>query len=84
MTYLDLSFSEQVGLGVILYNFLHLSMLFKSPALIQGSHRSFFPLILHVISGTEPVDLFDKFSMYIIEGGVEIIINNQPLEVCVV
>ena len=52
MIYLDLSFSEQVGLSVFLYNFLHLSMLFKSPALIQGSRRSFLPLILRVISGT--------------------------------
>ena len=52
MTYLDLSFSEQVGLNVFLYSFLHLVILFKSPALIQGSHRSFLPLIVRVVSGT--------------------------------
>ena len=51
-TYLDLSFSEQEGLNVSLYNFLHLVILFKSPALIQGSCRNFLPQIVHVVSGT--------------------------------
>ena len=64
--------------------FLHLVILFKSPALIQGSRRNFLPQIVRVVLGTNQSICSTSLLCTLLKEVFRSLKTDQPLEVCII